>query len=171
MSSPVTLKEQLAIDEMRLDQECLKQPNLYFEAGERLADARFELDQAANQLSLIKAQTLQRIRSSPVKYGLSDKPTETAISGAVPLQTAVIEAEAAVTKARHTLELRQSFVTAVEHRKRSLTLLVNLHSTNWFAEVQNRPGSVARASSESTKRQVRTLGQRRQHAEDESADE
>ena len=159
-------KSRLVIDELALDRECISQPTLYMEAGEAQAYARAALDEATSSLSVIKAETMQRVRKHPEKFGLSEKPSETAIAGVIPTQTAVQDAEALVSKARFELDIATSFLTACEHRKRSLTLLVNLHSTNWFAEV--KPSAAGkRAVEEDVKRTTRTLGQKKVRQEDD----
>jgi len=124
----------LDIDPMRLDEEWLKQPKLYFEWATKLADTRREQDNAKIQLDLAIAQTDSRIRRKPDQFGLPEKPTESAINAKVGLADSVQEAKQALLDAKHAVDVAQAAVTALEHRKRALTELVELHSSNYFAE-------------------------------------
>ena len=50
------------------------------------------------------------------------------------VQDEYLEASVAVSKAYHKVNLTQAAVTALEHRKRALEKLVDLHGQNYFAE-------------------------------------
>lgn len=133
----------LDIDPMRLDEEWLKQPKLYFEWATKLADARQEMDNAKTQIDIVRATADRKIRRHPDRFGLPEKPTESSISAKVNLDEAVQEANAAYNEARHTVDIAQAAVTALEHRKRALTMLVELHSSNYYAEPKLPSSSAA----------------------------
>jgi len=124
----------LDIDPMRLDEEWLEQPKLYFVWAEKAATARQELDNAKTGIDIARAQADRRIRKDPEKYGLKESPTESSISAKVQLDAAVQEANTAYSDARLAADVAQAAVTALEHRKRALTMLVELHQSSYFSE-------------------------------------
>lgn len=131
----------LDIDPLKLDEEWLAQPKLYFVWAEKAADTRQEVDNAKTAIDIAKAQTDSRIRRNPTKYGLKESPTESSISAKVLLDDAVQEAVQAYSDARHNADVAQAAVTAIEHRKRALTMLVDLHQSGYYAEPKERSGS------------------------------
>ena len=122
----------LEIDPLRLDEEWLDQPKQRQIFGELLADAQLELDTAKSRLEVIKAETDREIRDDPADFGLS-KVTEAAVSTAVPVQPAVQIAVKKVNAAKHKVNVLQAAVDGLEHRKRALTQLVELHGQDYYA--------------------------------------
>jgi len=149
----------LDIDRNRLDDEWANQPLLYWKWARKAADAQLKLDQAKSNLDVEKAELDNDIRTSPGEYDLKDiKITENVISGAINASRIYQIAVKKVAEARHELEIANAAVNAIEHRKRALSLLVEL----WIRDYYSDPH--ANASSEEgdawQKRQVRTAGQR-----------
>lgn len=124
----------LKIDELRYDKECLRQPLLYAEHAILAAKAQRRRDTAKNDLDLTISEVDALIRARPEKYGITEKVTESAIKAAVAQHQRVIDAQANLTAAQYRFNVRNSMVTALEHRKRSLTLLVTLHTSNYFSD-------------------------------------
>lgn len=123
----------LKIDPLRLDKEWVQQPELYFQWAARLAEARTALDDANNFLNVEKCELDAYIRANPAKVGL-EKVTETAIAAMIPTLDRYQKAQAKVRDAQREVNMVQAAVIALEHRKRALTMLVNLHTSNYFAE-------------------------------------
>lgn len=160
----------LAIDELRLDQECIKQPQLYFTYAQQAADARRELDECKSVLDVASAELSKEIRKNPTKYGLNDKPTEASINSTISLQKRYREAHDAIVDASHRVAVLGAAVTALEHRKRALTLLVNLKGQEFYSEPKvSEKGKTA--VSESVKAHTRKLGQRKTTREDDVEDD
>lgn len=128
---PLTLT--LAIDEFRLDVEWINQPKQYHAHAVHLADMRKEWEACKNLLEVTRAETAKSVRSNPEAYGLA-KTTEAAINETVPVQADYKNAQQAVVNARHDMEIAQAAVDALEHRKRALEKLVDLHGRDYFAE-------------------------------------
>ena len=124
----------LDINPLKLDEEWLEQPKLYFEKAEEAADARRRLDNAKTAYDVAKARKDQFIRRNPAKYGLDAKPTQSAIAAKVDMDPTVQEAGQAVVDAKYDADIAQAAVVALDHRKRALTMLVELHQSNYFAE-------------------------------------
>ena len=122
----------LEIDPLRLDEEWIGQPKQRQEYGERLADAQFVLDQAKSKLEVLKAELDALIRKDPAMFGLA-KITEGAVATTVTAHPGIVDAVAAVNEAKHTVNILQAAVDGLEHRKRALTMLVELHGQAYFA--------------------------------------
>jgi hypothetical protein len=122
----------LNINELSLDKEWLKQANLCYNYNKELAIAKHTLDVADAKYDKNRADTARDIRKNPEKYEMA-KVTEDAIKevlGTIPeLQNdlnSIIEAKLSV-------GLIQASVNAIDHKKRALECLVQLHGMGYFA--------------------------------------
>lgn len=122
----------LDIDPLRLDEEWLGQPQQRQIFGELLADAQLELDNAKASLSVAEAEADRDIRECPADYGI-DKLSEARVSATVTLHPSVKVAVKKLNEARHKVNVLQAAVDGLEHRKRALTQLVELHGQDYFA--------------------------------------
>ncbi len=129
----------LEIDSLRLADEWLNQPTQRQIWGEKLADAQLELDEAKTYLAVAQAEVDREIREDPGDYGLA-KITEAAVSTAVTVHPAVKKAVRQVNQAKHRVNVLQAAVEGLEHRKRALTQLVELHGQDYFATPKMPPG-------------------------------
>lgn len=120
------------IDQDALDEECVKQPKLYFKWAKKLADARMAHEEAEANHKLVEAELDDKIREDPESYGL-EKITEAAIKATIPKQVEFTESQQKVYHARHKVNILQAGVTALEHKKRSIENLVQLHGQNYFS--------------------------------------
>lgn len=121
------------IDDLRLDQEWLRQPRLYLKYAEKLADSKRSLDEAKNELEVIRADVAKMIRTSPESFGLA-KATEGAVAETMVRQDEVRAAERAVVEKKYEVQILEAAVQAIEHRKRALENLVSLHLAGYFSE-------------------------------------
>ena len=147
------------IDRYKLDDEWVKQPNLYRTYAEALAEAKKAYDEAKNDLSVIRADTELKIRKDPESCGLS-KVTEGVIKSALDVQEDVREAEQAVIDARHAVGILEAAVGALDHRKRALSDLVSLHLADYFSKPVARSED-REVADEMGKRQARRSQRRR----------
>ncbi len=122
----------LEIDPLRLDEEWLNQPAQRQIWGEQLADAQFEQDQAKSMLEVVRAETDRDVRDNPEDYGVT-KVTETSVANAVIVHPSVRQATKKLNEARHKVNVLQAAVDGLEHRKRALTVLVELQGQDYFA--------------------------------------
>jgi len=127
------MKNPLAIDEMRLDREWVDQPKLMAEWTEKAANCQFDYDTAKSNLSLTEAELSHDVRSDPDSYGVT-KVINESVAVAVKTDPKYRAAVANVTKSRHDLALANAMVTALEHRKRALTMLVELWIRDYYAK-------------------------------------
>jgi len=121
------------IDPNRLDEEWVAQPKLFMKYSMMLADARRQLDIAKSKLEVVKAEVDRDIRRNPIKYGLDGRVTEKSIEALVPLQKKFRKGLAEVHNAKHSVDILYAAVTTLDHRKKGLEKLVDLHGQQYFS--------------------------------------
>ncbi len=126
-----------SIDIRELDVEWLEQPKMVGECSKRLAVAKRYLEAARNALELCKARAARAIRQNPKKYELS-KVTDETVKEAVIIQKSVWSATEEVTKWRYRVDVLTGALNALEHRKRALENLVDLHGRDYFSAPRAR---------------------------------
>lgn len=125
----------LEIHEDNLVRECVRHPRMVERVARTLAEATRTLALKERDLEVLKAEIESRIRSDPEKYGI-EKPTEAAFKAAI-MKSPKIDAAA-----REIIELefeRNLIIGAnrtLDHRKRNLTDIVNLHGQNYFGDIK-----------------------------------
>jgi hypothetical protein len=129
-------REAIAIEEHSLDREWAGHPELYMDLVEAKVESREKLDLARDAYSVLRAECSARIRANPSKYGIGDKVTEGAINAAVDSHPKVQAANARITALKREHDLVSGAVDAMEHRKKALENLVQLHLSNYRGEVR-----------------------------------
>ena len=158
----------LEIDPLRLDEDWVQQPKLYLEYAGKLADARRDLDLAKNELELTRAELDADIRVDPSQYDFDGKPTEKAIDACILCQKRYKTANEEVIAAKHKVDVLAAFVTALDHRKRALENLVDLHGQGYFAEPKAKRQQDREAMQEAKDKATMKRGQRsRKYKEDD----
>lgn len=148
----------LSIDENALDEAWLQQASLMHQYSVKLANARLELDDAKNALELARAKVAKKVRRNPKAFGCDGRLTESFVTDAVLLNSEFIEAQERVGEAKHTVDIVNAAVTALDHKRKALESLVYLHGQNYFAEprVKGVGREVAgRIVEDSVKRKIR----------------
>ena len=120
------------IDKNLLDDEWLGQPKLYFNWAIQLEDARADFEEVKAAFDVVKAEVDLEIRTTPDAYDLV-KATEKSIAAALIVQPEYEEAQQKVFTAKHRVGILQAAVTALDHRKKALEKLVDLHGQKYFA--------------------------------------
>lgn len=144
----------VAINELTLDKECVRLPTDHLNASHHAAECRKDLQEAENDLKAFESQLARRIRDVPGSYGL-EKVTESAIKEIVANDPKVAAKERAIADIRYKLDLAQALVSALETKKRSLTMLVDLYGMSYHAKVS--PSAEGKAAMEERiSRDVRT---------------
>ena len=136
---PKDIEQFVDIDPFQLDKECVSLPSDYLKFSTTSALLRKQMDEAKARLDVESAALSKRIRSNPEKYGL-DKVTESAVTGMVLLDQSYQKADRAYRRARYEYDISQSAVWAMEHKKKSLSLLVELHLMGYSANVKVSQG-------------------------------
>lgn len=125
-------KSVVQIDEHNLDKECIRLPSDYLKYASLAVDAKRDVDEMKNRLEVVHAELSKEIRSNPENFGL-EKVTETAVASIVLVQPSYQKIVARMHKLKHEADLAQSVVWALEHKKRTLTLLVELFGMGYFS--------------------------------------
>jgi hypothetical protein len=120
------------IDELNLDKECIRLPSQYLQWASASADAKRDVDELKATLDVVEAEISRDIRSKPGSYGL-EKVTESSIKETILVQDRYKEALTEFQEAKHKADIAQAVVWALEHKKRTLTLLVELHGMGYFS--------------------------------------
>ena len=152
------------IDRYRLDDEWVKQPDLFRRYAEALADAKREYEEAKNDANLVRAEIELAMRKEPEKYDLP-KITEGMIKAALDAADEMKEVEQKTIDARHKVGVLEAAVTALDHRKRALSDLVSLHLADYFSKPVAREDGRERME-EAGKQRVRKSQRRRNDDDD-----
>ncbi len=123
------------IDENNLDRECINLPSQYLRAATAAAECRRAVAEAERSLDLVESDLSKEIRSNPSGFGL-EKITEAALKATVIAQPAYQKVERRVAQARYESDLAQALVWAMENKKKSLSMLVELHGLGYFSDVK-----------------------------------
>lgn len=158
----------LDIDPDALDKALVEQPRLFFKHAAKLADARLELDEAESRFDVVKADLSLAIRGNPKKYKLGDeiKITEASIDATITTHPKYVEAQGEVNVAKHAVAILQAVATALDHRKRALEKMVDLHGQNYFSTPHVR-GEEANASLDREKTRAFVNKTKRRRDDDE----
>lgn len=122
----------IAIDELDLGRECVRLPTQFMRHANLAVDAKRDVDEIKNRLEVIEADLTKEVRANPGKFGI-EKETEKAIAAVVLTHPRYQKGVEMLSEARHKADMAQAVVTALEYKKRSLTLLVELHGLGYFS--------------------------------------
>lgn len=150
------------IDENNLVEEWKNQPKYYIRYAMKLADARRDLEQSKADLELTKAELDSDIRECPDDYDLA-KITEAAIAATI-ITTKKYKAKFAEhLEVKRKVDTLQAFVTALDHRKRALENLVDLHGQQYYST----PRGESEGMKEAGKKASRRFGRRSEDGDDD----
>jgi len=127
-------KEDIAIDQDRLDWELMRQPLLMVEYTELLADAQDVRDRKKEKLDLTRSKIDYRIRSDPEGETGLTKPTEAAISNTILADNEYRKVNDEYMKAVHHVRVLEGARNAVDQRKSVLVKLADLWIAGYWAE-------------------------------------
>lgn len=144
------------IDPARLDEEWVKQPKLFYGYAKNLADARYEVDKLKAELDLVMAELDKSIRTDPGMFDIG-KVTEGAVEKCILLQPDYQKTLAKLNKAKHEAGVLDAAVNALEHKKRGLEGLVQLHGQQYFSE-PTAPKYAKEKMNEVVKKDIRKRG-------------
>ena len=167
----------IAIDPEFLEEEWLRQPSLYFKYSDMKRQAAEDQSKAKDKLELWKAQTSLAIRSDPTSFNLvkstNDAVNETilALLGADEKEMAKGDPKGpgfkkAYDEATYQLNVFGNVLSSLDHKKKALEMLVQLHVSNWFSgpkEPKNLPPGkrIANKKSGKTAEKIRDAGKKR----------
>lgn len=117
----------------RLDVEWVRQSKLFFYWSEKLRKAKKRLERAERDFKLTQSEIDLKIRKSPKKYGLSEKPLEKAIANVVLQKPKYKAAQKVVFKIQDRVNTLRNVVVSLDQRKKALEKLVDLFLGQYFA--------------------------------------
>lgn len=125
-------KKEIFIDKNSLDDELVRQPQLYCDWAEQEAEAQYNRDKNKEKLDLIKAELDGEIRKNPSKYGI-EKITESAISNAIIQDKKYQEANNIYLQSVQDARILGVAKTSFDMRNSSLKGLVSLFISGYWA--------------------------------------
>ena len=129
----VDLTDATKVDKFNLDEELVRQAELYERAGEVAADAEYNENLAENAYKVYKAELDIRIRQKPFEFGL-DKVTDTAVKAYVEQNMQVQELYNTYLLAMQHAKKCNATAWALSHKKTALENLVSLHLRAYYSE-------------------------------------
>lgn len=123
------------IDPLKLDLECITLPSQVLKWSVACAESRSKMDEEKAQLEITTADADKVIRADPGHFGL-DKVTEAGIKSAIAVHKEVKKAQDRLLDAKNEYDLLCAVVNALDTKKRTLTLLVDLHGMGYFSGVK-----------------------------------
>jgi len=126
---PTDFNNDLVIDQHALDQEWLRQPMLYQFHAERTAELRRMLDLAKEAVTDMEAELDREIRDSAG----DSKITEKAIAQKIALNPKLRQAKTDMLDVKFDLDKATGMLTSLDHRRRALENLVELHGRDYFS--------------------------------------
>jgi hypothetical protein len=127
------LDKLMHIEPDALDVEWLEQAGRFMVVSKEASRLKKELSLMREEADVLEANMTNRIRRHPAKYGMEDRVTEGGIKAAVTANEEVRTLAGKIIDKQYELDLVQSAVRAMEHRKQALEELVQLHGQQYFA--------------------------------------
>jgi predicted nucleotide-binding protein (sugar kinase/HSP70/actin superfamily) len=121
----------LGIDLYQLDKEWVRQPSLVGELADKAAQVNADIRDQETDFEVLKAKVMQSIRANPGKYGLV-KETEAAVKEALTLDDRIIKRQKRINELKYKADIIKGGLNALEHKKRALEKLVDLHGREYF---------------------------------------
>lgn len=154
-----------SIDEFRLEDEWQGHSQMVLNAGVLVAEKQKDFDVAKDLFERTKADLDFEIRRDPTAYNIG-KMTETAVQSAMILHPEYKIASGQVIKTRYELQQAQAIANSLEHRKRALSMLVELWMHDYYSDSSPKSPSDV----EFDKRAVRSRGRRRMEQDQEDSE-
>lgn len=121
----------LSIDKYRLNEECLSHAGIYFRYSDACADAKSQMNNASDNLALVKAQANIRIRDRHAQN--NEKFTEALVASEIDVDEEVVKAKKEFRDAESNYQHLLVAVQALEARKAELDNLVRLAMSGFYA--------------------------------------
>lgn len=143
---------ELVVDKNDLDEECCKQPQLYYKWAKEAAITSKQKYVMEARLSRVRARVDHKIRKSTGLYGLGDDPKEKAIAGHVALDQDVKDAEGAYLEAKKDAALAVAAEKSFEQRKQMIKTLGDLFVHEYYSAPSIKKAEVHEYRTEVRKR-------------------
>lgn len=151
--------EAVKIDPNALDTEWLRQAELYYTWSVTLANLKSTAETCRREIDLAKAEVTTAVLADPASYGL-EKSTKDAVEAVVFQSMEYKKAVEAHNEAAYRVQVVGGLLSALDHKKRALENLVDLHLAGYFAQPTGRKGA-REAVEEDSKQRNRRAAQKR----------
>lgn len=128
----MSYENDLDIDLEMLEKEWLKQPGLYAKYSQLKAEAKKEMDRAAEKVKTVRSELILKAKKGD-KELLGFKPTESTIEAWYRTQDAWQEAKQEYIDAEYEYNMMDGAVFAFSQRKSALESLVSLWIGNYYS--------------------------------------
>lgn len=161
----------LEIDQNRLDFEWGRQAKLMGAYTRKLAIAKEKVLERKRSLELTRVEIAREVRENPGDFNVG-KVTEGAISEVILEQDPYQNSLKSYNKAIYRVDLIQSIVTGLDHKRRALENLVYLHGQGYFSTPRTKTrllkgDEAAESMGEMSKRALRGRSKRRKSENEE----
>lgn len=154
----------LGIDKNLLDDEWIAQPKMCLVWSLQLENAEDDFEAAKTNFEVVKAEVELEIRNNPERCDElpegaveKNKVTEKMVASAMIRQTKYAEAQQEWIQAKYRVGVLRAAVKSIDHRKKALEKLVDLHGQQYFASPRASDRS-KEAVDEIEKRHIRGKG-------------
>ena len=130
----MSYEEDIKINKYKLDEELVKQPQLYLHWAEQHAEAVAERDEKRVELDLIRAEIDGNIRESPEDWGYDKKPSEAAITNLILQESKYRDVQSELIEATKNVNIMSAAMTAMNDKKKALEGLVTLLVAGIYSE-------------------------------------
>lgn len=135
--APDDFAKDIKIDKLALEEECVKQVDLYWFYADLVAEKKSQIDQLKNHLEVTTAQKELGFRNNPPN-GM--KVTESTIQALINSDFEVTEIKDNISAVQHKLYMAQAAVAALDQRKSELDNLVQLWIKSYYSNIQSTTG-------------------------------
>ena len=132
----MNFENDLKIDQDSLDMECIRQPKLYMQYAEQVAEAERALNNSKLTLDIARANTDSDIRKDAKEKG--EKVTEAIVANKILADKDIIKQMEVVNNYRKNYSILQSAVKAMDHKKTMINNLVSLWIGSYFSTPTNK---------------------------------
>lgn len=130
----------LEIDPLRLEEEWQQHPSQYGYWAEKAVGAQDAMDRAKAAFEKTSSTLDAELRSNPDDYGIK-KATEAELRAALARQPEYIAAQSSYFDTKKEYNQSQAALASLEHRKRALSMLVELFVKDYYSDMQRHGGA------------------------------
>jgi hypothetical protein len=149
MARELDYMQDIQINEHRLDQEWVNQPQLFMQYAQAAREARAEVDEAKERLKLTEAEVDSHVRQTTLKM------TEAAVKAAILQHPRYQEANKQYLEAKNSCEILDVAVEGFHQRKAALENLVRLYGMEYYSMPKAESGDGAEGTKRVTRNMVR----------------
>ena len=154
-------KEELKIDKYSLEEECVRQPDLYAKYAKFFAEAEREVSLATLERNKVEAELDKEIQLRHEIHGFPKPPAVETIKRWIKAQPKYLIAQQNIIEAQYKFSIIDGIKWSLQHRKMSLEQLVNLFLNNYYSDIPVKGAKEVRdqEATERYKKQVDMLNE------------